>query len=134
MDSSLQEKLTIAFATKMLGIRNYAHEKNEFFVSDFLTLDELDYFLCEVVTGESDITPAGIVFLEKYYGFAELARILFEKKGMFYGEGYFKSEDEMTEWLIDVVPMEVVTFIETARGNIGEGATLRDELLPPKNV
>lgn len=131
---STQAKLKVAFEKKILGIRNYAHEKGEFFVPDFLNVEELDYFLGEVTTGESDISPAGKVFLEKYYGLEQLAKRLFEKKGMFHGEGYFKSEAEMVSWFKEVVPMEAMTFIETARGNIEEGDTLREDLLPPKNI
>lgn len=130
MDAA-KEKIIAAFEKKILGIRNYVHEKSEFFVPDFLDIAELDYFLGEVTTGESDISPAGKVFLEKYYGFEQIAKQLFEKKGAFYSEGCFKSEAEMINWFKEVVPMEAMTFIETARGNIDGESTLREDLLPP---
>ncbi len=133
MDSSLEEIVAV-FEKKILGVRNYAHEKSEFFVPDFLNIDELDHFLGQVTNGESDISPAGKVFLEKYYGLEQLAKLLFNMKGNFYREGFFKSEVEMIRWLKEVTPMGAITFIETSRGNINDGTTLREDLLPPKDI
>ncbi len=48
-----QKKVLAAFEKKILGIRNYSHEKREFFESDFLDIDGLDYFLGEVTTGDA---------------------------------------------------------------------------------
>jgi hypothetical protein len=59
-------------AKKILGVRSYRSDKNEFSAFDFADIDVLESFLEEVWTGESDITPAGRAFLEKHYGLNNL--------------------------------------------------------------
>lgn len=119
------------YANKILGVQNYkSAKKGEFFVSDLLSVDTLIYFLIEVFTGESDITPAGKSFLEKYYGWDAVARMLLQSPE--YLRSYLlHSFEEVQSRLVDLEPMEVRKFIEEARGNIKPGAPLKRDLLPP---
>ncbi len=127
-----KEKIISAFKEKILGICNYSGQ--EFFVNDFKNLDILNNFLGEVFCGESDITPAGKAFLHHYYGLENLVSILFkESKSIASSEFGMESEKSIFEWLENLVPMEIMTFIEKARGNIQDGDTLRPDLLPPEN-
>jgi hypothetical protein len=120
-------ELVAAFRGKILGICNYPSDKGEFSVDDFLDLKVLEGFLQEVSTGESDITPAGKAFLERYFGFAELASELSD--AFLTNVGVRGSE--LPTWLESLVPMEIMRFVEEARGNIKAGSRLREDLLPP---
>jgi hypothetical protein len=125
--------IVAAFGGKILGVRNYKSEKKEFFVGDFRDLAVLKDFLREVSTGESDITPAGKVFLEKYYRFEDLA-LEIASKGDFCITNRPSSFEEILKWVKELQPMETTAFIEEARGNIEPSARLRSDLLPPKEV
>ncbi len=126
-----KEKIESTFKEKILGICNYSGQ--EFFVDDFKDLNILNNFLGEVFCGESDITPAGKSFLNHYYGFKNLSSILLkENKSIASSEFGMESEKSIFEWLESLVPMEIMTFIEKARGNIQDGDTLRPDLLPPE--
>lgn len=124
--SNTKTEVVAAFHRKILGIQNYSSVK--FIVDDFMSLDVLEHFLKEVVTGESDITPAGKAFIEQYYGFTELASRLTSE---FRIDSGLSTTGEVRAWLEKLVPMESMRFVEEARGNIKAGATLRNDLLPP---
>jgi hypothetical protein len=129
------EKIITAYKYKTLGVRNYSSDKKEFFVEDFINDKILDDFLDEVDTGESDITPAGKAFIENYFGFGNLARALLIRNKFFLSKKYVPERlNEVKSWIENLVPMETITFIEKARGNIKEGDSLREDLLPPKNI
>ena len=125
---SLEEK----YANKILGVRNYKHEQSEFFVKDFTDLDLLEPILNEMFTGESDISPAGKRFLEEYYGIGNLAELLFRRENIKEMGWSFPSIQEIEEHINNIVPMEAIMFIETARGNISDDSELREDLMPPK--
>ena len=128
-----KQDIAAAFESKILGIRNYKSDKKEFVVSDLLDTDVLRDFLDEVSTGESDITPAGKVFLNKYFGFKELASRI-SCNGNFALREHPATAEEISKWLEELKPMETMTFIEEARGNIQPGAAVRSDLLPPDNI
>jgi hypothetical protein len=128
MDVALAED---PHAEKILGVRNYRSDKNEFSVFDFADIDVLESFLEEVSTGESDITPAGKSFLEKHYGLNNLSELL-HRRGIAHRFVYKgDSPAGIEEWLKNLEPMGTRAFIEEARGNIKPGAKLRADLLPP---
>src|SRR5262245_16852403 len=127
------QRIVVAFQEKILGVRLYKSDKKQFFVSDFLEMGVLKDFLTEVSTGESDITPAGKVFLDKYYGFDDLAADI-ALEGDFALTRELSTAEEMLEWLKNLEPLQTITFIEEARGNIKPGARLRTDLLPPDDV
>lgn len=128
-----RDKAYQLFKNKILAIRNYKSDKNEFTVDDFIDLKVLGKILDEIDTGESDITPAGKVFLKKYYGNKGLANKLVMQKVLTESIKGFSS-DELMAWLDNLVPMETISFIETSRGNIKQGQRLREDLLPPKDL
>lgn len=133
MQSSDKENFIESYSNKILGVRNYKSEKKEFYTDDLINIEVLEDFLEEVFNSESDITPAGKSFLEKYYGFDKLTENIIER-----GRFSFSSEsatfDEIYVWLKELHPMETMTFIEESRGNIKDVATLRPDLLPPENL
>ena len=59
------QAIIAAFQSKILGVRNYKSDKDEFVFADFIDMRVLADFLTEVFTTESDITPAGKVFLDR---------------------------------------------------------------------
>ncbi len=126
------EQLKELFKNKILGIRNYKSDKKEFSADDFTDFKILVDFLWEVDTGESDITPAGQSFMEKYFGFDELAKMLVSKGYNLPPENTETNEQSVSAWLKSLEPMQTISFIEQARGNIQNGAALREDLLPPK--
>lgn len=131
----LKENIVEAFRSKILGVRNYRDKngKQEFTVDDFAKLEDLACILDEIFTGESDITPAGKSFLEKYYGFNELAKSLFDSNLLSERSATEKMED-LRGWLETLEPMETIKFIEEARGNLKGGEKLPEDLLPPENI
>lgn len=133
MPVSNNKTLLGAYAHKILGIRNYKSMKKEFFVNDFLELQKLEDFLEEVSTGESDITPAGKLFLEKYYGLEKLSTSLV-RRGKFTLYSRPSTFEEFHVWLEELQPMATISFIEKAKGNFRNVATLRSDLLPPDNI
>lgn len=122
------QKILSTFKSKILGIRNYKSSKNEFFIDDFLDLKFLDSFIGEASNGESDITPAGKSFIEVYYGLTNLAEIILVSE--------YRNQEQYRDRLEQDVkcleyPMETITFIEQARGNLRKDFSLREDLLPP---
>lgn len=67
---------------KPLAIRNYHHDKKFFDEIDFHSLPSLVLILNEVITGESDLTVDGKTFLEKHYGYRELAQKIVTHGGL----------------------------------------------------
>lgn len=126
------EQIIQANRPKILAVRNYKSDKEKFVVDDFLVLENLENILVEVANGESDITPAGKSFLEKYYGFENLANILLTRGKL--PEYTEFSADKLRSWLENLEPMETITFIEESRGNIVKGQPLKEDLLPPKDI
>jgi hypothetical protein len=129
-----RDDLLKAYSGKILGVRLYKSDKQELLVDDFMVIDVLDEFLAEVSASECDITPAGKSFLERYFGLERVAQMMAQRKAEFSREMGERSVDDIRRWLADLRPMEVATFIEEARGNLKEGATLRSDLLPPEEV
>lgn len=127
-----KNEIKVLFDKKILGIRNYKSDKREFNTTDFLDFKVLVDYLWELDTGECDITPAGKSFIENYYGFDELAKKLATHGYDLPPENTVTNQQTFTAWLKSLVPMETITFIEQARGNIGESTKLRDDLLPPE--
>lgn len=125
-----KEHIYQLYKNKILAIRNYKSDKKHFTVDDFIDLNILGKVLDEVDTGESDITPAGKSFIEKYYGFEGLAKILF-KQNVLTEAIKELSFEELISWLGSLEPMSTINFIETARGNVKKGQALRKDLLPP---
>jgi hypothetical protein len=132
-NSEIKDKFISAFSTKILAIRNYKAEKTEFFTDDFLNIPDLEDFLEEIHTGESDITPAGKSFLQHYYGFDTLADLLSERDSLSLNKEASTSE-AIKSWLENIKPMEIFAFIEESRGHTVEGLPLRADLLPPENI
>jgi hypothetical protein len=133
METPNREVILKAFATKILGVRNYKAEKKNFYVGDLIQNETLDRFLNEVRTGESDITPAGKAFIERYYGYEKLAMDLAERATLREFGRERATSDELHTWLKALEPMKTVSFIEQARGRISAGATLKPDLLPPED-
>lgn len=115
---------------KVLGVRNYRSDKQEFKISDLTDPEILVEFIVETFTGESDITPAGKAFLEEYYDFKELAATLHENHKFLKTHGHVPL-NELQGRLASLIPMETSRFVEEVKGTIQEGATLREDLLPP---
>jgi hypothetical protein len=128
-----KKEVATAFEGKILGIRNYKSDQQVFMVHDFQDIRMLRNILDEIFTGESDITPAGKVFLEKYHGFKELSDKI-SSDGEFALEGHQATSEEILRWLEELIPMEIISFIEEARGNIQPGTALRSDLLPPDKI
>ena len=134
------QEIAAAFQNKILGVRLYKSDKKEFVVADFVDIDVLKVFLTEVSTGESDITPAGKMFLDKCYGFEDLAVEIALDGGcalvreLSTQKEILATQEEILEWLKSLEPMQTITFIEEARGNIKPGARLRADLLPPDDA
>jgi hypothetical protein len=66
----------------------------------------------------------------------ELAKDLFnlENSKTVGNKSYFKKEQDLVNAIqSQLTPMETLSFIEMARGNISDQFTLRDDLLPPSN-
>jgi hypothetical protein len=133
METPNREAILKAFAIKILGVRNYKAEKKEFYVRDLTQNETLDLFLNEVLTGESDITPAGKSFIERYYGFARLATDLAERATLRWFSRERATSDKLYTWLKNLEPMKTISFIEQARGRLSAGATLKPDLLPPED-
>jgi len=129
----MQETTKEKYRPKILAIRLYHHKKHEFFVDDFINLEELDYLLSEVSCGESDLTPAGKAFINEYYGFTQLSSKIFDLKDskLLREDASLKTSEDVEKWLIQIEPMDTLTFIEHARGNIDKDSKLRDDLMPP---
>jgi|SRR6185436_6660303 len=125
------EKTLAAFAGKILGVRNYRQAKSVFTVSDFADRATLADFLEEVRTCESDITPAGKSFLERYYGFEQAAAVISEGRP---AADPLSIQAKAVQWLIELEPMATSRFIGEASGKIQPGAALRPELLPPEEI
>jgi len=133
MDNNEKQRVIEVFKPKILGIRNYKSLKKEFFVDDFTNLQVLDNFMEEVSCGESDITPAGKAFLEKYYGLNKLPDLIVNE--LYKNNSYFHKNRVSSNVLCLETPMETITFIEQARGNIDkDNYTLREDLLPPEDI
>ncbi len=134
--SKYRLQLLSAYKSKILGIRNYNSTKTEFDSSDLTNNKMLARFLEEVFTGESDITPAGLAFLESYYGeMKKVAKIKISQETSFASHSRIKKAKmvkDCVEWLASITPMETREFIESSRGNINENSKLKDSLLPPK--
>ncbi len=116
---------------KVMGVRNYRATKKEFNSSDFIDIKKMEDFLEEVSCGESDITPAGLMFIKEYYGFNKLAKLLYKRKALRLD---FSSRKEIEQWFEEIVPMEISRFVGEAQGGLKGGETLKDELMPPKNI
>jgi len=125
---TLEEK----YSNKILGVRNYKSDQDEFFVKDFIDLDLLEPILDEFITSESDITPAGEVFLAEYYNIKKLSVQLFERNRL--NEIYPKcgSALEIENIINDFEPMLAISFIEQSKGNISKDSVINERLLPPK--
>ena len=128
-----RQEIAKAYENKILGIRNYKSSKKEFSLSDLTNPPILGDFIVETLTGESDITPAGKSFLEKYYGFKNLAADLL-KNEIFKKTHSHVPPEELQKWLEGLVPMEITRFVEESKGTITENATVRSDLLPPENL
>lgn len=128
---------------KILGVRNYEAEKNEFVATDFINLDKLYDFIWEVSSGESDFTPAGIAFLNEYFDFTSLANEyrMNDKELPPHGEG--RTEKKRIKLFVDymksIEPLEVTLFIAQSQGDGDEKKdhkpgldNLDKRLLPPK--
>jgi DNA-directed RNA polymerase specialized sigma54-like protein len=119
------------YKEKILGIRNYQSKKNQFFVDDFTDLKRLELILLEILIGESDITPAGKKFLHTYYIISDLVEYLF-KSEVFKNSYNFSSKEEITNWIENMVPMEINSFIVEARTGITpQIKNINKNLLPP---
>jgi hypothetical protein len=125
-----QEVVLIRYAGKILGVRLYRAAQQEFFAIDFATLDKLEPFIDELLTSESDITPAGKSFLTRFWGLERLVGLLAERRKL--REHDAEDVEWLLDWLSNIEPLAVLTFIEEGRGTIKLGATLRDDLLPPE--
>ncbi len=126
----MNENFVDSYQGKILGVRNYKSDKKEFFVEDFVTMESLERFLDELDTTECDITPAGKLFLEQYYGFDNLAKLLVERMRLTESIREY-SVEQLSLWLQQLNPMETVTFIEQSRGHISLNQPLNEKLLPP---
>lgn len=125
-----REQARKKYKNKILAIRNYKSDKKHFTVDDFTDLKTLGKILDEIDTSESDITPAGKAFIRNYYGVQGLASLLITQDILTEAIKDLSFE-ELTKWLETVEPMFTINFIETARGNVKKGETLREDLLPP---
>lgn len=125
-----KNKIKEKYKDKILGVRLYPHEKSEFYLSDFLSLDLICPVMGEFYTCESDITPAGKAFIEEYYGFSNLASLLIDKGKLKESISEYNVE-ELTNWLVNLIPMESLRFINESRGTIAPGQSLNERLNPP---
>ena len=92
----LEEKNIQKYDNTPLIIPAYAGKpKNYYSVDDFVTLDDLSYYLGEVDNGEAYITPKGMDFFRDVFGISNLSKILL--KDNFQG-GLYKTVEEIEEF------------------------------------
>ena len=107
-----KRKVLISFRDQALAIPLYSSAKRKAYYSeDFLESDSLIYIMNEVFSGESDVTDDGKKFLKEFWGHENLAHILM-------GNGKFDydySEQELLNYLAEMVPNEVGDFIREAQ-------------------
>jgi hypothetical protein len=138
-----RDNTTESFSDKILGIRNYESDKDLFYSTDFTNSEILLDFLTEVYDGESDITPAGTVFLKQHMNLRELAENA-RKDGIAlppYGRG--KTDEErighFLSFIETIQPMEISLFIAEAEWDSSKDGdkptldNLDEKLLPPKS-
>ncbi len=59
-----------------LGITGSLESGGDYYVKDFLDQEMLMYFICELVSHDTDLTKLGYQFLEEYYGLENLANTI----------------------------------------------------------
>lgn len=106
-----KDELVVSYENKILAVRNYKSDKQEFTTEDFIELKILGIILDEIDAGESDITPAGKLFIEQYYGFSNLANLMVSQNILAEAVGDL-SVDELALWLERLEPMETNKFIK----------------------
>lgn len=137
----IQHNVIEAFSDKVLGVRNYEADKDEFYSTDFLDSKVLLEFLDEVSSGESDITPAGYVFLNQHFDIRKVAENA-RKDGIAlppYNRG--KTDEERIEYFLNFIknlkPMVTALFMTESewKHDNEHNPTLDnidEKLLPPK--
>ena len=83
-----------SFEGKILGVCNYKKD-GQSYVVDFVNKKKLFDFIWELESGESTLTKAGYVFLEKYYGLENLAKMILQENPKF----PYSTVKEILEWL-----------------------------------
>ena len=106
------------YKNKILGVRNYKSEKMSFGVEDFLNLDTLALFIDELFCCESDLTEAGKIFIEEYYGFTKLASLLLET-GKLKEDIRNYSVEQLADFLTNHDPLLVQNIINNTRQKNG---------------
>lgn len=85
------------YKDKSLVIPCYASSaQNYYSVEDFEEFNKIEYYLGEVMDGESDITITGILFFKEVFGLAELAELLYKTE--WYKDEYPNAES-ILKWL-----------------------------------
>jgi len=82
----------------MIGIDNLSRAVD--YNDEYNTKEGIIHLMYEVSTDEIILTKEGIDFIKKYWGFEEIAKILFEfeeGKGDFTDS--FKTKEAITKWL-----------------------------------
>lgn len=74
---------------------NYGNNQT-YFVNDLKDRTELYHVLGEVYSGVSEITPEGLIFFEKEYGFVGLAEILSSMGGL---DSDARTTEQILKWL-----------------------------------
>lgn len=131
------------YSDKVLGVRNYEAEKDEFYAADFMNINTLYDFIWEVSEGESDFTPACVAFLGEYFDFRNLAEQFTQNGRQLPPHGGGKSEKERIKYFVNymnnIEPMEVSLFIAESHWEEGDKKdvkpsidSLDERLLPPK--
>lgn len=135
--------LNTQYADKILDVRNYESDKDDFGVVDFLNMDTLYDFIWEVANGESDVTPAGLAFMRECLDMAEIARQWRTDERQLPPHGVGKNDDERIKYFLEyidsILPMEMALLLANHRAQTsGDNShytleNLRDELQPPEN-
>lgn len=118
-----KQEVVAKYKGKVLALTLYMNGRGPYYVGDFINFNLLESrILSEIDCGESDITPDGINFLKDYYGFGDLAEILFSNK--WYG---YESKKEILKFLENMSPFVGANFISNVRNAADMEKDLKDD-------
>jgi hypothetical protein len=133
------------YNSKILGVRNYESDKENFYSVDFKDIETFVNFIMEVSTGESDLTPAGISYIKSFIDLKDVAN-----QAVYRGldlPPYDDMQDDgsgsdpslrFIQYVNDISPMEMALFIASPIKTFDNEARkpslndLKEEYLPPQ--
>ncbi|MES2971429.1 MAG: hypothetical protein V4702_03855 [Patescibacteria group bacterium] len=133
--SAKLERIKKSYRSKILAVRNYQADKEEFTIDDFIDQQSLIDIIIEINEAVCDITPAGKVFLKEYYGYESIAKMFVNADINLYAPKEKLKDGKLaayTWWLENMKPMEITMLIAEARGEvINKDTKLKKILMPP---